>query len=439
MVNSGVKLWNRAKQIIPGGNQLLSKRSDRFLPDYWPSYYKKAKGIEVWDLDDNHYIDMSIMGIGSCTLGYADEDVNKAVIDAVKNSSMCTLNCPEEVELAEVLLKLEPWADMVRYARSGGEACAMAVRIARASTGKDKVAFCGYHGWSDWYLAANLADDKALDGHLLEGLSPKGVPRGLIHTAIPFNYNHIEELEAIVRNNKGEIGAIIMEPVRNYSPDNKFLKQVRKITDEIGAVLIFDEVTSGFRLTLGGAHKLYGVDPDLLVFAKALGNGHACGAVIGRKEVMEIVQETFISSTNWTERIGSAAALATIEKMRKVKSAEHLIKTGEYIGKNWRELADAHGLQYEIIGIPPLTTIVFKYPGETPQILQTLFTQEMLPKGYLGWPHVYVCTGHTKEVVDTYMEHVDDVFGTMKKAVDSGHPEKMLKGPVASKGFARLT
>ena len=214
---TGQKLWKKAKTLIPGGNQLLSKRAEMFLPDQWPAYFKKAKGIRVTDLDGKTYTDFSRMGIGACVLGYADSDVNRAVKKAVDSGSMSTLNSPEEVELAEVLTNLHPWADMVRYARTGGEAMSIAVRIARAYSGKEKIAFCGYHGWHDWYLSGNLASDKNLDGHLLPGLEPRGVPRGLLNTAIPFRYNHIEELEEIVK--KYSIGVIVMEPYRHEEPE----------------------------------------------------------------------------------------------------------------------------------------------------------------------------------------------------------------------------
>ena len=284
------ELYKKAKRLIPGGTQLLSKRSEMFLPEQWPAYYKKAKGIEIWDLEDNKFIDMSIMGIGSCILGYADEDVNRAVIDAVKAGSMATLNCPEEVELAELLLKLNPWADMARFARTGGEAVTVAVRIARAYAGKDKIAFCGYHGWHDWYLAANLADDANLDGHLLPGLEPLGVPRGLKGTSIPFKYNQIDELEHIINNN--DIGVIVMEPIRHYQPEDNFLGKVRKIADEVNAVLIFDEITSGWRLNVGGAHLLYDVYPDIAVYGKAMSNGYPMAAVVGVREVMDAAQST---------------------------------------------------------------------------------------------------------------------------------------------------
>ena len=220
---TGQKLYKKAKKIIPGGTQLLSKRPEMFLPDFWPAYYSKAKGASVWDIDNNQLLDMSYCGIGSTVLGYSDPDVDSAVIEAIHNSSMCTLNSYEEVELAEEFLELHPWAKMVRFGRCGGESMAMAIRIARAFTGKDKVVFCGYHGWHDWYLAANLQQEGALNDQLLEGLDPKGVPSGLLGTAIPFHYNNINEFQKVISENKNQIAAVVMEPVRGNQPEEGFL------------------------------------------------------------------------------------------------------------------------------------------------------------------------------------------------------------------------
>ena len=347
----GQALYTRAKARIPGGTQLLSKRPEMFLPEQWPSYYSRARGVEVWDLDGNKYIDMSHNGVGACILGAADPDVDGAVKTAIDAGSMSTLNAPEEVDLAELLCQLHPWAEMVRYARSGGEAMAVAVRIARARTGLERVAFCGYHGWHDWYLAANLADEKALDGHLLPGLEPAGVPRGLRGTALPFRYNHIEELEEIVSRFRHELAAIIMEPIRDQDPAPGFLEKVREISTEIGAVLIFDEITAGFRLTTGGAHLRYSTEPDIAVFGKGISNGYPMAAIIGRANIMEAAQNTFISSTYWTERIGPVAALATIRKHRRCDVSQTLnthgnscagrlagrIQEGRPLTGNWRD------------------------------------------------------------------------------------------------------
>src|SRR2546425_1770446 len=214
MKSKGQQMAERARERIPGGTQLLSKRPEMFLPGQWPSYYSRAKGVEVWDLDGDKYVDMSYCGIGACVLGFADPDVDSAVRAAIESGTMTTLNCPEDVELADLLCELHPWADMVRYARGGGEAMAIAIRIARARTGRDKIAFCGYHGWQDWYLSANLANGDALDGHLLPGLEPAGVPRGLAGTALPFGYNKFEELKGIISTHRNDLAAIVMEPVR---------------------------------------------------------------------------------------------------------------------------------------------------------------------------------------------------------------------------------
>jgi len=435
--NSGADLWRKAKKIIPGGNQLLSKRSEQFLPDYWPAYYRKAKGVEVWDLDNNHYIDMSIMGIGACPLGYADPDVDTAVKTRIDNGSMCTFNSPEEIELAEKLIRLHPWAEQVRYARCGGEAMAIAVRIARAHTKKDTVAFCGYHGWHDWYLAANLADDRNLDGHLLPGLAPAGVPRGLKGSSLPFQFNHTDELEVIAEKQDGKLAAIVMEPIRDHEPSPGFLQAVQKIANDNDAVLIVDEVSSGFRLTMGGAHLLYGLKPDIVVFAKAMSNGYPMAAIIGKEKVMQSAQDTFISSTYWTEGIGPTAALATIEKYERCDVPNHLVETGAAVQEGWRCAAEDTGIDIEIGGIPPLSH--FSVSGEEGQLIQTVFTQLMLERGFLAGKSFYACYAHQSEHVQGYLENTVEVFEQIAKELKNGTLRKILKGSIASSGFKRLT
>ncbi len=432
---TGINLWKKAKKMIPGGSQLLSKRSEMFLPDQWPSYYKKAKGVKIWDLDDNQFIDMTIMGVGTCTLGYADDDVDTAVKKAIDNGSMATLNPPEEVELAELLIELHPWAEAVKYARTGGEAMVIAIRIARAYTGKDKIAFCGYHGWHDWYLASNLADNANLNGHLLTGLNPYGVPRGLIKTALPFEYNNIDELKAIVKEN--DIGVIVVEPIRHHKPENNFLSNIREIADDIGAVFIIDEITAGWRLNIGGAHLIYDIIPDIIVLGKAMSNGYPMSAVVGKLEVMDAAQTSFISSTYWTERIGPTAAIATINKMQKYNIPKHLDKIGALISEGWEKLALEHQIDIEIL--PPHALATFNFNYENAQELKTLFTQEMLKKGYLASSSVYVSYSHTKEIVDHYLSNVNEVFGLIKQAIDQCNVLNLLKGPVAHSGFQRLT
>ena len=339
--------------------------------------------------------------------------------------------------MADLLCEIHPWAHMVRYARTGGESMAIAARIARAYTKKDKIAFCGYHGWHDWYLAANLQKGDNLKEHLLPGLSPEGVPRGLTGTAIPFRYNHIEEVEKIVKNNHGELAAIIMEPLRDQYPAPGFLEKVRKIAQDIKAVLIFDEITAAMRLNSGGAHLLYKVNPDIAVFAKAISNGYPMGAIIGTENVMQAAQSTFISSTYWTERIGPVAALATIRKHRRLQVADHLVKTGGHIQDGWRNAAKEAGLKIKVNGILPLSHFHFEY--ENGQAVMTLFTQMMLERGILGSGRFYASYAHTDFHVEAYLRTTREIFKSLAEALKNGKIEQHLKGAVAHLGFSRLT
>jgi len=326
MSNGGTELYKQARRRIPGGTQLLSKRPEMFLPEQWPAYYSRASGAEIWDMDGRRFVDMTIGGIGACVLGYADPNVDDAVREAIGRGVATSLNCPEEPALADLLCELHPWADMVRYLRCGGEAMAAGVRIARARTRKDKIVFCGYHGWHDWYLSANLAHGSQLDGHLLPGLDPAGVPRALAGTAIPFTYNDLAGLEKALAAAGDGLAAIVMEPIRAIEPAPGFLERVRDEAHRRQALLVFDEVSAGFRLNTGGAHLTLGVDPDIAVFAKAIGNGYPMAAVIGTGDAMQAAQGTFVSSTNWTERTGPAAALATLAKHRRLDVGPRLVK-----------------------------------------------------------------------------------------------------------------
>jgi len=433
-MGKGQELYKKAKTLIPGGTMLLSKRPEMFLPDQWPSYFSKAKGCKVWDLDGNEYTDVSIMGIGTNILGYGHEEVDEAVLRTIKSGNVSTFNCPEEVELAERLIELNPWADMVRLARTGGEANSIAIRIARAASGKDKVAICGYHGWHDWYLSANLGDEQNLAGHLLPGLDPAGVPYALSKTTLPFNYNDFDQLLHLV--DKNEVGVIKMEVTRNMGPEDNFLQKVRDLATERNIVLIFDECTSGFRQTYGGIYKLYDVEPDVAIFSKALGNGYAISAIVGRKQIMQAAQKTFISSTFWTERIGPSAAVVTLKVMEKLKSWEYITNMGLQIKQRWAALADKHDIGINQWGIPALCG--FSFISEKNLAYKTFITQEMLKKGYLAGNSVYVCVAHTKEIIDSYFEALDSLFSDIREFEDGRDVMKELNGPVCHGGFKRL-
>ena len=429
----GVALYNQAKTLIPGGTQLLSKRPEMFAPDVWPAFYAKAKGYRVWDLDGREYIDMSIMAVGACILGYADDEVDDAVVGALRNGVNSSLNCPEEVALAEALIELHPWFGMVRYARSGGEAMSLAVRIARAHTQRDTVLFSGYHGWNDWYLAANLSDSKGLDGQLMPGLEPNGVPRALTGSAIPFDANNIESLREKVKGRENSIAAIIIEPARGEEAPAGYLKAMRELADEIGAVLLFDEITSGFRMCAGGIHRNYNVNPDMAVFAKSMANGYAMAAVLGTEKVMQSAQTTFISSTNWTDRIGPTAALATLKKYQREQVEKKIINTGNRVKEIWLESASANGLNLKITGLPTLAAMSFVTPNATEW--NTRFTIEMLKRGFLGFRQFKPSFAHDAHSLDVYASAVGEVFSELATDVTCAK----LDTPKHHSGFQRLT
>ena len=434
-MGKGQELYKKAKEIIPGGTMLLSKRPEQLLPDNWPSYYSKSKGCCVWDLDGKEYIDCSMMGIGTNTLGYANEVVDEAVMQIIREGNLTTLNCPEEVYLAEKLLQMNSWAGGVRYTRGGGEANSVCIRIARAFTGKDKVAICGYHGWHDWYVSVNLSENDALSGHLLPGIPTNGVPKGLRGSSIPFHYNNYEELLEIVDNNP-DLGIIKMEVCRNFGPENNFLQKVRNLATERGIVLIFDECTSGFRETFGGLYLKYGVEPDMAVFSKTMGNGYAICAVVGRKDIMEAAQGSWISSTFWTERIGPTAALAALAEMERTKSWEIITEIGLNNKKRWQLLADKYGLEIAQWRIPALAGYTFKSKNHL--AYKTYITQEMLKKGFLAGNSLYPCIAHTPEILDNYFYELDGIFAQIRDFEDGKDVMKVLEGPICQSGFKRL-
>ena len=434
VMTEGQKMWRRAKRVIPGGNMLLSKQAEMFLPDQWPAYFNKAKGCRVWDLEGRELIDMSIMGIGTNTLGYGHPEVDAAVMSTISSGNMSTLNCPEEVLLAEKLIEMHPWAEMARFARSGGEANAIAVRIARAATSRETVAICGYHGWHDWYLATNLDSESGLEEHLLPGLEPRGVPQGLAGTVKPFSFNKIDQLESIAE--KYQLAAVKMEVQRSTPPNPGFLESVRELCSQRGIVLIFDECTSGFRETFGGLHLKYNVEPDMAMFGKALGNGYAITATIGRREVMEAAQSTFISSTFWTERIGPTAALKTLEIMERERSWEIITEKGKSLIQYWKQIAEENEVNISINGLPALAG--FKIESKNALAYKTLIAQEMLKEGYLAATRCYSCTAHSSNVIEPYLKILNKVFGLISKCENGMPVEPLLDGPICNSGFRRL-
>ncbi|TSA46883.1 MAG: aminotransferase class III-fold pyridoxal phosphate-dependent enzyme [Actinomycetales bacterium] len=425
-----------AKKLIPGKTQLLSKRPEMFAPGVWPGYYSKAKGAHIWDLDGNMYLDFSIGGIGANILGYADDYVDSSVINAINSGSSSSLNCFEEIDLAELMMSIHPWAEMFRYTRSGGEAMALSVRIARAHTNKELILFCGYHGWHDWYLSANIADGDNLSEHLLHGLSPRGVPPSLEGSAIPFKYNDLDSLIGLVEKNKGKIAAIVMEPIHNIQPDSGYLEAIRQLASDNSIVLIFDEITSGFRVAPSGIHLVLGVTPDIAVFSKAVSNGYPMSIVMGGSEVMQSAQETFISSTSWTERIGPTAAIATINRYIKLEAHSHLELIGKSVQGALKRASTASQLEIQIEGFSTLFNFKFKHKDDL--AMRTYFTQEMLQVGFLAAGRFYAMYAHKKEHVNAYEIEATRIFCEIAELLQQGNLFSHLIGDVAHNGFRRL-
>lgn len=441
-VNLTQETYRKVKQLVPGGTQLLSKRPEMLAPEKWPGYYREARGCEVTDLDGRRYYDLSTSGIGSCILGFADPDVTDAVVRKIQMGSMSSLNCPEELELAELLTDIHPWAEQVRYCRTGGESMAAAIRIARAATGRDELAFCGYHGWSDWYLATNLPrstqdQETGLDKHLLPGLSPSGVPSGLAETTHPFTYNNLEQLKTIIEERGDRLAAVVMEPTRYLAPEPGFLEGVRKLCDEAGVVLVLDEITTGWRFRLGGVHLDYEITPDIAIFAKGTSNGHPMGAIIGTRKVMEAAQNSFISSTYWTEGVGPTAALATIRKMEALNVSKHVLEIGATFKTGWEEIIWKLELPINVFGHLPLLHIGFDH--EQAAELGTMFTVKMLDHGFLAGPGFYPTYAHQPWHVEAYLEAAEKVCTELKSYIEAGTISENLKSPVRHGGFARLT
>jgi len=428
-MNTGEKLWKRALRVIPGGNDFFTKRPSLFLTQGWPTYYEKAKGCHIWDLDGNKYLDMSIMGIGTNSLGYGNESIDEAVIKVVKNSNMSTFNAPEQVYLAEKLIEMHPWFDMAKFARTGGEINAVAIRVARSYSGKDKVVVCGYHGWHDWYLSTNLGNKENLNEHLLPGLKVSGVPLNLNGLTLPIRYNNFEDLKILEQDS--DIGVLIMEVMRSEAPAPGYLEQIREICDKRKIVLIFDECTSGFRETFGGLHIKFGIKPDLATFGKALGNGYPITALLGKKSIMEHSNESFISSTFWSDRIGFVAGLKTLEVMETTKSWEQISDIGSQMQTVWKEVFSKFPINFKVTGIPALSAFVIQ--GEFGLAIKTHITREFLDLNILASNIFYPCTAHSLKNILDYKINLE----TILSKIDFENLQA-LKSSQSAPGFARL-
>ncbi|MEW6752169.1 MAG: aminotransferase class III-fold pyridoxal phosphate-dependent enzyme [Candidatus Latescibacterota bacterium] len=436
-VARSMEVYERARRLIPGVTQLISRRPTRAAFGVSPVYAARARGCRVWDIDGNEYVDW-MSGVGPIILGYADPVVDQAVREQIEQGTLFSIVQENAVRLAEELVRLIPSAEMVRYAKGGGEACAVAVRIARGVTGRDRVLLCGYHGWHDWYLAANLGAER-LDEHLFNGIEPTGVPRALEGTAIPFRYGDLEMLEGLLRQHRGEVACIIMEPMRSKLPPQGYLQGVRELATRHEVILVFDEVSSGFRVALGGAQEFLGVTPDMSVFAKAISNGYPMAAVVGRREVMEPAARMFISSSYWDDSIGITAALTTLGELQRRRAVAHFERIGAAFQERVNGAARDAGLAAACTGVPAHPGIQFAV--EDPLLARkvaTLFIQENARRGLILPTGFFLNMAHDEDALDFTEAVVRESFAVIAGGLQRGRVDELLECQPQEDLFRRM-
>ena len=436
-ITNSLEVYNRAKQVIPGVAQLISRRPSRSALGVSPIYARHAKGCRIWDLDGNEFIDWH-SGYGPIILGYCDPVVDAAVKRQIGKASIYSILDEGAVCLAEELKDVIPSAEMVRFCKGGGEACAIAVRIARAYTGRDKVLFCGYHGWHDWYLAANLNNDN-LSEHLFNGIEPLGVPKALLGTVAPFPYGSLECLSKLLEENVDQVACIIMEPMRSEEPPGGYLQGVRDLANKHNVILIFDEVSSGFRIALGGVQEYTGITPDISTFAKALSNGYALGVIVGQRDYMEVAEKLFVSSAYWDDTIGVVAGLATLRELQIRKAVSHFKEVGSYFRSSINEAAAVANIDASCRGTSSFPKIHFdiKDPILLKKI-ETLFIQENARQGLLLSGGIFLNLSHNHEIVDRTAEAVANSFKIISLALERDNIDKVLDVPLQNDLFRRL-
>lgn len=437
-VPKSMALWERAQQLIPGGTQLVSRRPTRYAYGVSPAYATRAQGARFWDVDGHEYIDW-VSGIGAIILGYCDPVVDDAVKQQISTGTMYSISHELELELAEELCRTIPSAEMVRYAKCGGEACAIAVRIARGATGRDKILFCGYHGWHDWYLAANLSAEANLNAHLFPGIEPIGVPKVLAESALPFPFGDVNALAELLDRQRGQVAAVIMEPLRSELPLEGYLQAVRKLCTERNVVLIFDEVSCGWRSHLGGIQSLVGVTPDMTVFAKAISNGYPMAAVVGKRDVMQSAQPMFISSTYWSDTLGLRAALTTIRELRRREVPQALNHYGQTLKERINAVAEETGMPVQCVGLNTHPSLQFQVEDTAVKaLLTTLYIQEMAKRGCHGYASFYLNAAQGEAEMEQTVNAAREVFSKLSAGLQQGKLEQLLETQIAQDAFRRL-
>ncbi len=414
----------RARRSIPGASQTLSKGADMFVEGAYPVFLERGRGCRVWDVDGNEYVDY-ILGLASITLGYAYPAVTEAVARQLGEGSIFSLPHPLEVEVAERLIELIPCAEQARFLKTGSEANAAAVRIARAATGRDVLVFCGYHGWHDFYAATTPRS--------------KGVPKGTGDLIVPFGFNDLSSLERALDEQRGRVAAVIMEAVLLDAPASGFLEGVKKAAHDHGALLIFDEIVSGFRWAVGGAQEYFGVTPDLATFGKGMANGLPLSAVVGRVELMREFEDVFVSSTFGGDTLALAAARATIDEFRMKPVIAHLWAAGRRFQEGFKAAVSNAGVPADCIGFPVHPKIVFRHAkDETNRLLMSLFLQETARRGVIfHFAGFNVSFSHTDADVDESLEVCRAALGIIGEALADGRVAERLEGRPYGEVFKR--
>jgi len=437
-VARSLEIYERANELIPGRTQLISRRSSQFAHGVSPIYAQRAKGARFVDVDENEYIDW-VNAVGAIILGHADDDVDNAVKEQIDRGSLYTLNSPLEIELAELLNEVIPSSEMVRYTKSGGEANAVAARIARGVTGRDIILFSGYHGWHDWYQSANYLVDPESGEFPFAGIEPIGVPQVLAGTALPFVWGDLQALETLLDEHAGQVAAIMMEPLRSQLPPPGYLEGVKSLAKANDVILIFDEVSCGWRLRIGGAQELTGVTPDMTVLAKAMSNGYPMGAVVGSREVMEPASRMFISSSYWSDNLGLVATLTTIRELQRRDSARRFEEIGESLRVQLNQaIADA-GLSGSCTGLFYNPSISLDLPDEglRPKV-NTLFIQEMAKRGIHCNMSFKPTLAHTETDIQETAQIATEVLRVVKKGLDAEDLDSLLESDLKKEPFRRL-
>lgn len=433
-----LELYARAGELIPGWTQLISRRADQFANGVSPVYAQQGKGARFVDVDENEYIDW-VNAVGAIILGHADPVVDEAVKAQIDRGSIYTLNSPLEIELAEELIATIPSAEMVRYSKGGGEACAVAARIARGTTGRDIILFCGYHGWHDWYQAANFGVDPESGEYPFAGIEPTGVPRALENTVTPFPYGDVTALARLLEEHAGQVAAVMMEPARSELPAPGYLEEVKRLTHAHGALLIFDEVSCGWRPALGGIQEVTGVIPDITVVAKAISNGYPMGAVVGSRAAMEPARTMFISSSYWSDNIGLVAALTTIRELRRREGPAHLQAIGEGLRAAINAAIAAAGLNGACTGLSANPALSLDLPPEVDsRKVYTLFIQEMARRGIHCLTSFKATLAHGDDEIARTGEAAAAALTVVKAALDNDALDHYLIADPKKEPFRRL-